>query len=208
MCQCVVFGYLGITFFSFYPNQHWCPMLSLCMFFIVLIGRFASTVGLVNFLRLFGHKPSATNGEMFFLCYAGFIRGAVAFGLVLRLENGINKSVIVTTSLTVVAATILIFGGTVQMIGECMFGKPVVDDVDESLTEPLGPLNADIQDVLEEKEKAKEPKVEEYEHPNFAEERELAKQPEDREKPKGCWAKLIRKAGEFDEKYLLPLLTK
>lgn len=88
-----------------------------------------STLGLVNFLRLFGHKPSANNKELFFLCYAGFIRGAVAFGLVLRLDEGPNRSVIITSSLTCVAATILLFGSTVTMIGDCMFGKEVDRDV-------------------------------------------------------------------------------
>lgn len=93
------------------------------MFGIILVGRFMSTLGLVNFLRLFGHKASANNKELFFLCYAGFIRGAVAFGLVLRLDEGPNRSVIITSSLTCVAATIMIFGGTVGMIGDCMFGR-------------------------------------------------------------------------------------
>ena len=88
-----------------------------------MIGRFASTLGLVNFLRLFGHKPSANNRELFFLCYAGFIRGAVAFGLVLRVDEGENRSVIVTTSLTCVMLSIMIFGGTVGMLGNCLFGK-------------------------------------------------------------------------------------
>lgn len=45
------------------------------------------------------------------------IRGAVAFGLVLRIPDSItNRSVIVTTSLTLVVFTTVVLGSTVATV--------------------------------------------------------------------------------------------
>lgn len=62
------------------------------------------------------------------MCFAGMIRGAIAFGLVLRLDDSLpNKSVIVTTSLSLVLVTTLLFGSSLGLISICLFG----DDADE-----------------------------------------------------------------------------
>ncbi len=45
------------------------------------------------------------------------IRGAVAFGLVLRIDNDVeNRSVIVTTALTLVVFTTIVLGSTVATV--------------------------------------------------------------------------------------------
>ena len=50
------------------------------------------------------------------------IRGAVAFGLVLRIDNHVvNRSVIVTTSLTLVIFTTIFLGSTVATINKVLF---------------------------------------------------------------------------------------
>jgi hypothetical protein len=55
--------------------------------------------------------------ELTFISYAGMIRGAVAFGLVLKIDKNVdNRSVIVTTSLGLVVATTVIMGSTVALI--------------------------------------------------------------------------------------------
>ena len=52
------------------------------------------------------------------------IRGAVAFGLVLRIEEEVeNRSVIVTTSLGLVVFTTIVLGSTVATVQKCLFGK-------------------------------------------------------------------------------------
>jgi len=54
-----------------------------------------------------------------FICYAGLIRGAIAFGLVLRLSgiiDGVKLEIIETTALTLVVSTTLIFGSTMQLV--------------------------------------------------------------------------------------------
>lgn len=52
------------------------------------------------------------------------IRGAVAFGLVLRIDKSIeNRSVIVTTALTLVVFTTVFLGSTVATVQKFLFGK-------------------------------------------------------------------------------------
>lgn len=63
---------------------------------------------------------------MLFICYAGLIRGAIAFGLVLKLDGNrelVNQKhfeVIKTTALTLVIGTTLLFGSTMQMIQKAL----------------------------------------------------------------------------------------
>ena len=52
------------------------------------------------------------------------IRGAVAFGLVLKIEDDVeHRSVIVTTSLAIVCFTTIFLGSTVATVQRCLFGK-------------------------------------------------------------------------------------
>jgi NhaP-type Na+/H+ or K+/H+ antiporter len=52
------------------------------------------------------------------MSYAGMIRGAIAFGLVLQIDGDIvkEKDVIVTTSLTLVIVTTVIYGSTMPLV--------------------------------------------------------------------------------------------
>jgi hypothetical protein len=51
------------------------------------------------------------------------IRGAIAFGLVLRIDNKEfkNRGVIVTTSLSLVVFTTVVFGSTVGLLQKFLF---------------------------------------------------------------------------------------
>jgi hypothetical protein len=61
---------------------------------------------------------------LIFISYAGIIRGAVAFGLVLRIDSSVeHRSVIVTTSLALVCFTTIFLGSTVATVQRCLFGK-------------------------------------------------------------------------------------
>jgi NhaP-type Na+/H+ or K+/H+ antiporter len=61
--------------------------------------------------------------ELTFVSFAGLIRGAIAFGLVLRLDaNLINRGVIVTTCLTLVVFTTIFFGSIIGLLSKCLFG--------------------------------------------------------------------------------------
>lgn len=121
--EAFVFGYLGLTFFS-YMEYEWSWQLFVCELAIIIIGRFTSTVGIIKFLELFGYKSGIRFKDLCFIAYAGMIRGAVAFGLVLRIDDGVkNKPVIVTTSLSLVVFTTIVLGSTVSTMQKILFGK-------------------------------------------------------------------------------------
>ena len=54
---------------------------------VIIFGRLLGTVGLVLFLRLFGYKQEMSFKELIFVWYGGMIRGAIGFGLVLRIDG-------------------------------------------------------------------------------------------------------------------------
>ena len=61
--------------------------------------------------------------------YAGLIRGAIAFGLVLRVDQSVGqRSVIVTTCLTLVVFTTIFFGATVGLVQKCLFAKDIANE--------------------------------------------------------------------------------
>jgi len=77
--------------------------------------------------------------------FAGLIRGAIAFGLVLRLDNTLpNRGVIVTTTLSIVLFTTIVFGSVVGIISKCVVQK--ADAVEED--DFVAPINAPNEEPL------------------------------------------------------------
>ena len=79
-------------------------------------------------MKLFGyeknHPQPLTFKELFFIFYAGLMRGAIAFGLVLKIQPDFpDREVIVTTCLTLVVFTTVIFGSTTNLLGKCLLPK-------------------------------------------------------------------------------------
>lgn len=94
------------------------------MLIICVAGRFIGTIGIIKFFELFGYKSGIKFRDLIFISYAGIIRGAVAFGLVLRIDETVeHRSVIVTTSLALVCFTTIFLGSTVATVQRCLFGK-------------------------------------------------------------------------------------
>jgi NhaP-type Na+/H+ or K+/H+ antiporter len=58
---------------------------------ICIVARFVGTVCLLFFLAILGHKRQLSFKEVLFCCYAGLIRGAIAFGLVLKLNSSLVR---------------------------------------------------------------------------------------------------------------------
>ena len=85
-----MFSYVGLTFFS-YKEYEWSWQFTLAEFIIIIIGRFTGTLGLLYLLVLFGHKNKIKLREVIFIGYAGLIRGAIAFGLVITINPDIVK---------------------------------------------------------------------------------------------------------------------
>jgi NhaP-type Na+/H+ or K+/H+ antiporter len=81
------------------------------------MGRFMGTIGVIKILECFGYKSGIDFKQLVFISYAGMIRGAVAFGLVLRIDESVeNREVIVTTSLSLVVFTTVVLGSTVATV--------------------------------------------------------------------------------------------
>jgi len=138
--EAFVFGYLGITFFS-YISLDWSWQLFIGMLIICVSGRFIGTIGVIKICELFGYKSGIRFKDLVFISYAGIIRGAVAFGLVLRIDESVeHRSVIVTTSLALVCFTTIFMGSTVATVQSCLFKKAKIEgqeghghhDLDES----------------------------------------------------------------------------
>ena len=94
---------------------------------VVVLCRFISTIGLVSCLKLCRYESKHHNPlnykELVFIWYSGLIRGAIAFGLVLRIEDSFaGRDLIVTTCLSLVVITTIIFGSTVSLVSYCLFG--------------------------------------------------------------------------------------
>ena len=116
LMEAFIFSYLGVSYFSFASND-WSWHLILVELGICVFGRFGGTLGLIGLLRLCGYNSGITFKQVFFIGYAGLIRGAIAFGLVLRIDNSVsNRPVIITTCLTLVVFTTIFFGATVGMM--------------------------------------------------------------------------------------------
>jgi NhaP-type Na+/H+ or K+/H+ antiporter len=70
------------------------------------------------------HKPKVSVNELTYIWCAGLIRGAIAFGLVLRIPlTEPHRDVIVTTSLSLVLLTTIIFGSGMPLFTRCLLGK-------------------------------------------------------------------------------------
>ena len=74
-------------------------------------------------LRLCGYNSGLSIREIIFIWYAGMIRGAIAFALVLRIHDEVeaNREVIVTTLLLLVVFTTVVCGSTVGVLQKCLF---------------------------------------------------------------------------------------
>lgn len=69
------------------------------------------------YYRIFGYNPGVRFKDLLFISYAGMIKGAVAFGLVLRIDKSVtHRAVIVTTSLALVVITTVFMGSTVATV--------------------------------------------------------------------------------------------
>jgi NhaP-type Na+/H+ or K+/H+ antiporter len=83
------------------------------MTLIVICGRLVA-VWTVHFLfRICTKEPDITFRELCFISYGGMIRGAIAFGLVLKIPKDPmfkERGVIITTTLALVIITTLFFG--------------------------------------------------------------------------------------------------
>jgi len=110
LAEAFVFTYIGLSIFAYQPYD-WSWQFIMIELFAVIVGRFIAIVGLTQALKLCRHKPRVSFRESLFVWFAGMIRGPIAFGLVLTISPEVEgQQVIVTTTLTLVLVTTLVFG--------------------------------------------------------------------------------------------------
>ena len=121
--EAFVFAYLGLSFFSYADlnSYAWSWSFILIELVICVFARIIGTVGMLYFFVLLRHRAKIDFKQACFISYAGMIRGAIAFGLVLNLSpqqiNDDNKRhLITTTALTLVVGTTVFFGSLMPMV--------------------------------------------------------------------------------------------
>ena len=169
--EAFVFAYLGLTFFS-YTSYEWSWQFFVAEFFVIIIGRFLGIVGLLYFVSfIFNHERELSFKETMFLYCGGMIRGAIAFGLVLRLDHSLpNRQVIITTSLCLVILTTLLFGSLMPILSKVLLkggdnkghGHGKKNELEDG--KELNNLNE-----MEYNSESSESKHEVFIHPNFDE---------------------------------------
>lgn len=200
--EAFVFAYLGLSFFSYVDTVHmeypWSWNFILVELVICIVARFSGTVGLLYLTSICKHKRQVSFKQLLFICYAGLIRGAIAFGLVLKLDatlvpDEFNRRVIRTTALTLVITTTIIFGSCMPLVQKRLV--PVQDQEKHEYDEADAGVESDENEdtagnrdsgIEDEKKKINEsnPKdnrhseYEEFLHPNAMKSSEYQKTPE------------------------------
>jgi NhaP-type Na+/H+ or K+/H+ antiporter len=139
----IVFTYIGLCLFTYAGNssveaakdREWSVSFILWMTLIIIVGRLMGT-GISHFLfNMCSKRSDITCRELMFIMYGGMIRGAIAFGLVLKLPSDDTKfkerGVIVTTTLSVVIITVLGFGSFMPIAQKILVPAKVEDAIDQ-----------------------------------------------------------------------------
>lgn len=121
-----MFTFIGLSL-MYYKDYPFSWQFIVAEFFIVIIGRYSAIVAsYYMFGCCKGDKSNYLSfREISFLTYAAFIRGAIAFGLVENLDEHkfAQKKVIVSSTLCLVIASTVIFGGFTPMMSKILLGE-------------------------------------------------------------------------------------
>ncbi|XP_070525859.1 sodium/hydrogen exchanger 6 isoform X4 [Cardiocondyla obscurior] len=126
-----IFSYIGVSMFTF-PKHHFDPGFIFAGFLCALLGR-AANVYPLSFLLNLARKPKISINYQHMLFFAG-LRGAMSFALAIRnTVSDARQAMLTTTSLIVILTVILQGGATTQFLS--WFNIPVgVDEEIEGLS--------------------------------------------------------------------------
>lgn len=127
--EALVFSYIGLCTFTYANSstvtsqeEHiWSVSFILWTVLIVIVGRIVATWTTFGMFRCCSKKSDLTLREVGFINYGGTIRGAVAFGLVLKIPEDEpqifkERGVFITTTLAVVIITTILFGTLMKLV--------------------------------------------------------------------------------------------
>ena len=122
MAEAAVYAYVGLALYSTIPTW-WSFSFIFLQLAIIFGGRIIGVISTFYCCRLCFKRKTIKFNELLFITYAGMIRGAIAFALVLKIkyddgsgsecENCYSKEnyeLVVSTTLMLVMLTTLIFG--------------------------------------------------------------------------------------------------
>ena len=140
MAESLVFGYIGLCVFTYSPgpgsetdsDYYWSLSFICWMTAIVICGRLAAVFTAHGLFSLCSKRKDVTLRELLFISYGGMIRGAIAFGLVLKIpikneETGEpfkERGAIVTTTLALVIITTVVFGSFMPVVQAILVPPP------------------------------------------------------------------------------------
>ncbi|XP_015187936.1 PREDICTED: sodium/hydrogen exchanger 7 isoform X4 [Polistes dominula] len=184
-----IFSYIGVSMFTF-PKHHFDPGFIFAGFLCALLGR-AANVYPLSFILNLARKPKISMNYQHMLFFAG-LRGAMSFALAIRnTVSDARQAMLTTTSLIVILTVILQGGATTQFLS--WFNIPVgVDEEIEGLSQN-GVRNSGGEGGFGDLDIRRE------------------RSPPDGSVPTGAKpnekALLARIWGDFDTRYMKPLLT-
>jgi sodium/hydrogen exchanger-like protein 6/7 len=128
-----VYSYIGIGLYSLIPTW-WSTTFIFAQLLIIIGGRLIAVMFVFYLGRLCCRKKTINFRELLFITYAGMIRGAIAFALVLKIPKDgdvgcevagdclsvVNYEVLVSTTLILVMVTTLLFGTFMNKIGNLL----------------------------------------------------------------------------------------
>ena len=118
-CEAAVYSYIGIGLYSLMPTA-WCWPFIWLEFLIIVVGRIICVIGVFYMFRICFRAKTIAFNELCFITYAGMIRGAIAFALVLKIDASlfgeVNKIVVTTSTLAIVMITTLLFGTFMSLV--------------------------------------------------------------------------------------------
>lgn len=125
-------------------------------FFIIVIGRLLA-VTLTYWLFSFCRKKDIeklTLKEQLFISYAAMIRGAVAFALVLNIEDSWqHKEIVVSSTIMLIILTTIVFGSTTALAGKFLLGD---SNKNSMITQSKGGSNIMLEYVKEDQPPTKD----------------------------------------------------
>jgi len=123
-CEAAVYTYVGLALYSQVSNW-WSWTFIGAQLVIIIVGRITAVIFTFYMFSICFRKKTIKFQELMFITYAGMIRGAIAFALVLRIPvetdtkpgiSVINYNVLVSTTLILVVVTTLLFGMTMGKV--------------------------------------------------------------------------------------------
>lgn len=124
LSEAAVYAYIGVGLYSVIPTW-WSFTFIFVQLFIIIVFRSIGVISTFYCFRMCCKKKTIQFRELLFITYAGMIRGAIAFALVLKIEyvgkNPLappcdycytkeNYEMVVSSTLLLVMLTTLIFG--------------------------------------------------------------------------------------------------